>query len=79
MERLYEYIEASVYGHKTPIHKKKFVDSGIGVHTQNMKSYGNKQDKRIKEQKGIKKDKLRAYLIEWMVRDNYIRTDWNGL
>lgn len=63
--------------HATVNHRRNFVDRETGTNTQAIESYWAKQKKRIKEKKGIKKEKLELYLKEWMFRDNVLKKDFD--
>ncbi|KCZ77490.1 hypothetical protein H311_01496 [Anncaliia algerae PRA109] len=66
------------YIHQAVNYSYQFVDPTTGVHTQNIESYWNIQERRIKAKMGIKKEKLEDYIVEWMCKDNYIRKNWNN-
>jgi len=56
--------------HRTVNHSVNFVNPETGVHTQAIESYWAKQKLRIKAMKGMPKDKLSEYLVEFMWRDS---------
>jgi len=55
--------------HRTVNHSLNFVNPEDGTHTQAIESYWAKQKLRIKSMKGIQREKLPEYLIEFMWRD----------
>ncbi|KAI4293546.1 hypothetical protein PAPHI01_2820, partial [Pancytospora philotis] len=50
-------------------HSLNFVNPVDGTHTQTIESYWAKQKDRIREMKGLQREKLADFLIEFMWRD----------
>lgn len=63
------------FEHYTVNHSLTFINHNNGVHTQAIESYWNKQKRRIKKMNGVRRDKLKDYIKEWMFRDNILKRD----
>ena len=60
-----------VASHGTVNHSIEFVNSTIGVHTQNIESYWNRSKTKLKRMKGCHASELASYLNEFMWRERY--------
>ena len=59
------------FEHQTVNHKVNFINPITGAHTQNVESYNNKLKYRIKEMRGIKKELIDDYLLEFNYRERF--------
>ena len=55
--------------HETVNHSVNFVNPATGAHTQHVESYWNRIKTRIKTMRGLKREKLNAFLAELMWQD----------
>ena len=61
----------NVTSHSTVNHSITFVDPVTGTHTQNMESYWNRVETKLKRMKGCHADQLPSYLDEFMWRERH--------
>ena len=66
----YNNLHSFGYIHRTVNHTYNFVDHHSGAHTQHIESFWNREKQRIKQMKGIKREKLSEYLFEIMFKEN---------
>jgi hypothetical protein len=59
------------FHHYTVNHKEGFVNRETGVHTQEIESYWNQLKSKIKSMRGMRRDRIQAFLYEFMWRGRF--------
>lgn len=71
----YKRLNSLGYNHDTVCHKKQFVNHETGVNTQSVESFNNELNLEIKRRKGVKTEKRKDFLNEFVWKFNNRHSD----